>query len=152
MNVGTICSRELVAVEASTSLAEVARMMFDHHVGAVIVTKSPLERPVAIGMITDRDITRAQLAGASDLSRVTAVSVMSHDPLVLSEDMSVAEAISRLRSRGVRRAAVISATGALIGVVSTDDLIAQVARELTALSRMLEMQPMFERLRRGHAR
>ena len=146
MNVGVICSRELVAVDAASSLLQVARLMFEHHVGAVVVTKSPMDRPVPVGMITDRDITRAQLEGANNLSRLTAVSVMTHDPLVLVEDMSVDDAIGRMRSRGVRRAPVVSLDGALIGLISTDDLIAYVARELTTLSRLLEMQPLFERL------
>jgi CBS domain-containing protein len=148
MNVGTICSCELVSVETSTPLSEVARLMCEHHVGAVVVTESPPHRSVAVGVITDRDITRAQFEGVSDLSRVNAASVMARDPLVLVEDMAVDEAIGRMRSRGVRRAPVVSVHGALIGVVSTDDLIVQVARELTALSRLLEMQPTFEHLRR----
>ena len=67
---------------------------------------------------------------------------------MLVEDMSVEDAIERMRSRGVRRAPVVSPDGALTGLISTDDLIAQVARELTVLSRLLEMQPLFERLRR----
>ena len=149
MNVGTICSRELASVEASTPLAEVARLMFANHVGAVVVTKSPIDRRVAVGMITDRDITRAQLAGTADLSRIPALSVMTHDPLVLEESMSVEEAIGCMRARSVRRAPVVSANGALIGLVSTDDLIAHVARELAGLSRLLDLQPTFERLRRG---
>jgi CBS domain-containing protein len=148
MNVGAICSREPIAVEAATPLTEVARLMFEHHVGAVIVTKSPLDRPVPVGMITDRDITRAQLAGAGELSRVSAASVMTRDPLVLVEDMSIDEAIGRMRSRKVRRAPIVSANGALIGIVSTDDLFTEVARELTALSGLLGIQPLLERLRR----
>lgn len=151
MNVGSICSREPVAVDATVPLLQVARLMFERHVGAVVVTKSPMDRPVPVGMITDRDITRAELEGASDLSQIAAVSVMTHDPLVLLEELSVEDAIGRMRSRGVRRAPVISTDGALIGLVSTDDLIAEVARELTGLSRLLEMQPLFERLRRPRA-
>lgn len=149
MNVGTICSRDLVSVEASTPLVEVARLMFSHHVGAVVVTKAPMDRPVPVGMITDRDITRVQLAGAADLSQISAELVMTHDPLVLEESLPLEEAIGRMRSRGVRRAPVVSTDGALIGLVSSDDLIAHVARELAGLSRLLDLQPMIERLRRG---
>lgn len=149
MNVGTLCSRGPVLVEAPTPLTDVAQLMFQHHVGAVIVTKSPLDRPVAVGMVTDRDITRAQLERECDLSQLTADSVMTRDPLVLCEDVPVEEAIGRLRARGVRRAPVVSAHGELIGVISVDDLIAEVARELSAFAHLLEMQPMLERLQRG---
>jgi hypothetical protein len=73
---------------------------------------------------------------------------MTHDPLVLLEDLPVGEGD---RTHALARSSTspgISVDGALIGVVSTDGLIAQVARELAGLSRLLEMQPLFERLRR----
>lgn len=149
MNVGMICGRSPISVEASTPLSEVARLMCDHHIGAVIVTQSPLDSPVVVGIITDRDITRAQLERASDLSRLSTAEVMTRDPLVLCEDVSIEDAIERMQSRGVRRAPVISPSGTLIGIVSTDDLIAEIARELTSLARLLELQSMLEGLRGG---
>jgi hypothetical protein len=37
----------------------------------------------------------------------------------------------------------------LVGVISTDDLIAQIARELSALAHLLDLQPIRESLRPG---
>jgi len=149
MNVGELCSRDLVAVAPTTPLSEVARLMCERHVGAVVVIKSPMDQPVAIGVITDRDITRAQLHGASDLSRIFSDQVMTRDPLVLCEDEAVEEALGRMHARGVRRAPVTTAHGTLVGVISTDDLIAQLALELSALAHLLDLQPIREGLREG---
>lgn len=152
MNIGDLLSRDLVAVAPNTPLTEVARLMCEHNVGAVVVVKSPMDKPVAIGVITDRDITRAQVAAARDLSQMFSEQVMTPDPLVLCEDDAVEEALERMRARGVRRAPVTTAHGVLIGVISTDDLIPQLARELSALAQLLELQPIHEALREGPAR
>jgi CBS domain-containing protein len=120
MKVGDICTRNPATVSTSATLAEVARLMTDRHIGAVIVTKAPLDRPIASGIITDSDIACAQLDRASE-------------------------------ERGVRRAPVVSSTGALVGVVSTDDLLAHVARELMYLARLVTLQPRQEAARAGGA-
>ncbi len=152
MNIGELCNREPVAVAAATPLSEVARLMCERHVGAVVVAASPMDQPVPVGMITDRDITRAQLGSGGDLSHLFSDEVMTRDLLVLCEDEGVEEALDRMRVRGVRRAPVVTARGMLMGVVSTDDLIAQLARELSALARLLELQPLREGLREGPPR
>jgi CBS domain-containing protein len=145
MNIGKICSRDLVSVPISATLSEVAELMRSRHVGAVVVTKAPLDRAVAIGIITDRDIVRSQLAATADLSALSAEDAMTRDPLVLGEHTSVSDAISALRLRGVRRAPVVSEHGALIGMISTDDLMAHVALDLIGVAGLLSAQPAAEK-------
>ena len=140
MNVGEMYSRGLVSVTANAPLSEAARLMRDRRVGAVVVVSTPSDRPVAVGIITDRDIVSAQLDSAADLSSLRSADVMTPDPLILCESDAVGDAIERMRERGVRRAPVVTIHGALIGLVSTDDLISQVARELGALARLMERQ------------
>jgi CBS domain-containing protein len=140
MNVGQICSRNVVSAPASAPLSDIAKLMHDHRVGAVVITKAPLDRPVAVGIITDRDIVRAQLKRKTDLAHLSAEDIMTRDPLVLGEDDAVESAMQRMRARAVRRAPVVTSHGALAGFVSTDDLVAQVARELGTLAHVLERQ------------
>jgi len=149
MKIGDICTRNPATVSTSATLAEVARLMKDRHIGAVIVTKAPLDRPVVTGIITDRDIACAQLDRRSDLASLSAEEVMTRNPLEINAEDSLDKAIARLRARGVRRAPVVSSSGALIGVISTDDLFAYVARELMLLARLVTLQPRQEATRRG---
>lgn len=149
MNIGQICSRTVVSVPVNASLATVAELMRDRHVGAVVVTTSPLDRPVPVGIITDRDIVRAQLEATADLSRLSARDAMTRDPLVLAENDSISTAIERLRERGVRRAPVVTKNGALFGMISTDDLIAQVSLDLIGIGGLLARQPRIEKTREG---
>ncbi len=137
MNVGEISSKEVVTVSPTASLDEVARLMMERDVGTVVVTKSPLDSSVVVGIVTDRDIVRTQFRLAAPLSRLQAEDAMTRDPLVLNENQSVASAVGRLQARHVRRAPVIDASGMLSGLVSSDDLLAQMSHELADLARLV---------------
>jgi CBS domain-containing protein len=143
MNVGEICTRNPISAPANTPVMEVARLMCERHVGMVVITRAPLDNPVAAGVITDRDIVRA-LIERQDLARLRAEDIMAREPLVLSEEMPIATAIERMSARDVRRAPVVSPHGALTGLVSTDDLLGHLARELDGLARLLRQQPKHE--------
>jgi len=145
MTIGELCSRDLVSVTAYTPLMEVVKLMRDEHVGIVVVTKAPADEPVAAGVVTDRDIARALLDRPAGLVGLQAEKVMVRDPLVLDESESVKTGIQRMRDHGVRRAPVVTSHGRLIGLISTDDLIAHIASELSNLARLLERQPRRER-------
>ena len=96
-------------------------------------------------MITDRDIVRAQLVQVADLSRLSAGGIMTRNPLVISEGDSVDGAIAHLRARGVRRAPVVAPDGTLVGLISVDDLLANVAHKLAGLAEMVGWQRLNER-------
>lgn len=140
MNVGQIATRQAVTASPGTPLLEVARQMLDRHVGAVVITKSPLDRPVVVGIVTDRDIVRAQFRRATPLSQLRAEDAMTLDPLVLNEDQSLSSAIDSLQARHVRRAPVVDASGGLSGLVSADDLLARVSDELAHIAKLVSSQ------------
>lgn len=140
MLVGSLCSLRPVRVSAGAPISDVARLMRDRHIGAVIVTEGDPECPRVIGMITDRDIIRAQYERTADLSRLSAGEVMTRDPLVIGERDSVDGAIAHLHARGVRRAPVVAPDGALVGLISADDLLGHVARKLVGLAEIVGWQ------------
>jgi CBS domain-containing protein len=144
MLVGTLCTRHPITVSSGAPIADVARLMRDEHIGAVIVTDGARGRPRVIGMITDRDIVRAQLERTADLSRLSAGEVMTRNPLVIGEEESVHGAIANLRARGVRRAPVVALDGTLVGLVSTDDLLTNIVRKLVGLAEIIDWQRRIE--------
>jgi len=145
MDIRRICSRPALTLPANAPLYQAAALMRDRHVGAVIVVKAPIDRPIPVGIITDRDIVQAQLEHAANLSRLSAEQVMSRDPLVLNEELSVDDAIQRMGERGVRRAPVVSNNGTLVGLISVDDLLGEVAEEIIDLARLVTRQPKDEK-------
>ena len=140
MNVGNLCSRRLVKVSIGEPIADVARLMRDRHVGAVVVTEDNGAHPHVAGILTDRDIVRAQLARTADLSRLSAGEIMTRDPLVVFEDASIDATIANLRARGVRRAPVVKDDGTPVGLISVDDLLTHVAEKLIGLASIVAQQ------------
>jgi len=121
-------------------LAEAARAMCAGHIGALIVLDPHDELRAPVGILTDRDIMRGQLARAADLYCLTVGEVMTRQPVVLSGDMDLAEAVAALTERGVRRAPVVDSRGALTGIITLDDLLPALAAELQQLATLIGSQ------------
>lgn len=147
MKVAELCTRNVQLTYRDQPLADAAQRMRDRHVGALLVVEKgdPTRRP--IGIITDRDIVRGQLARGADLFCLTVGEVMTPNPLTLSGELTLAEAIGALNHRTVRRAPVLDGSGALLGIVTLDDLLPAVGRQLAALANLMGSQAR----REGHS-
>jgi CBS domain-containing protein len=144
MSIGQVATKPVVSTTPNAPLAEVAKLLTQRHVGAIVVVKRPADRVEAVGIITDRDIVKAVSGRAADLYTLSAEEVMSRDVLEINESDSLAEGIRRMRARGVRRAPVIDSSGALVGVVSVDDLLYELTRELASIVDLIKRQPLAE--------
>jgi len=138
--IGELCTREVYFVNKSEPLAEAVREMHRRHVGAVVVAEPHGQRLLPVGILTDRDVLRGQVKRHADLFTMTVQDVMTAEPLALVESDGLAEGISKLRTRGVRRAPVVADTGGLVGIVSLDDLLPAVAEELSGLAKLIGRQ------------
>jgi CBS domain-containing protein len=114
--------------------------MHRRHVGAVVVVEQHGKLLLPVGIVTDRDVLRGQAMHRADLFTLTVQDVMTTDPLTLGESSGLAEGISRMKTRGVRRAPVVAETGDLVGIVSLDDLLPAVAEELGELAKLIGRQ------------
>ena len=56
MDLTTICTREVVGIDAQSSLRDAAALMCSEHVGALVVVTCD-EPPQVVGVVTDRDLT-----------------------------------------------------------------------------------------------
>jgi CBS domain-containing protein len=140
MKVGDICTREVHLANARQPLADAAREMRDHHIGALVVVEPGDDKRRPIGILTDRDIVLGQLARSADLFCLTVGDVMTRNPLWVTADMSVFGAIAALNGRSVRRAPVLDRAGALIGFVTLDDLLPVIGAEVAAIGKLMGSQ------------
>lgn len=134
MRIADIASTPVRVAHPREPLAAAAGEMRRHGVGALVVVspQDPLPRP--LGILTDRDVLRAQIARATDLYCLTVEDAMTRDLLELPAGLGLAEALDALRRRGVRRAPVVGDAGELVGIVTLDDLLPAVARQLNDLA------------------
>lgn len=132
MDITAFCSRDLVAVPASASVREAAAAMRDRHVGALAVT-DPYQPDRVIGLLTDRDLVVDLLASGRAPDGVPVGEVCRADLAGIAATASLQEAVLAMHRSGTRRLLVMRGDE-VVGIVSYDDLLQAVARELDALS------------------
>ncbi len=141
MKIAEICSSPAFVAYPEQALATAAREMRARDIGALVVVAPGDPRQHPLGILTDRDIVRGQVHQSADLRCLTVGDAMTHHPLCIRAESELTEAIATLASRGVRRAPVIDGSGALVGVVTLDDLLPAIAQQLMELAETAMPQP-----------
>ena len=134
MLVKDICARKVVATPRGTAVVEAAKLMRQHHVGEVVVTDG---RRKPVGILTDRDIVLEVVAMGLAMEDLSVGDLISGELVKVQEDASLIDTVRSLRASGVRRAPVVGRGGALVGIVSLDDLVQVMAEELNAVARVI---------------
>jgi CBS domain-containing protein len=140
MPVGEIAIRQVVIASRETSVLDAAKLMRQHHVGDIVVTDQIGGKCVPVGIVTDRDIVLEVLAQELDATTLALGDIMAADLITISEHEGVFQTIKSMRAKGARRAPVVDSGGALIGIVSLDDLIELLADELGDLSKLISRE------------
>jgi len=110
-----IIQRDVLTVGPDVTVTEVDRLMSIHGIGGVPV----VDDEKVIGIVSRRDIRAiASRRGSEKVS-----SIMTHEPLVASESITIDEAFDMMYSRKVERLPVINADNHLIGIISMQDLL-----------------------------
>jgi signal-transduction protein with cAMP-binding, CBS, and nucleotidyltransferase domain len=124
-------------IEAGSSITDAARRMNDAVVGALVVVEG--DRP--LGIVTDRDLViRAMTHGLPADARVDAV--MSTELVTLDADADVRDAFRLVHAKAIRRLPIVE-QGRLVGLISTDDLLINLAADLAELARPITGQVIF---------
>ena len=145
MPIGDICVRDVVIAAPDTTVREAAQLMVQHHVGNIVmVRKDAKGRAIAVGIITDRDIVRNVVAEALDASVFTLGDLGSRDLVTVRSDQGILECVQHMRMNGVRRMPVVDLEGALVGIISLDDLVQLLAEELAELAKLISREQAHE--------
>lgn len=146
MTVGELCTRTVAIAEGDEPLLEAGRRMRDRHVGCLVVVEEADDGRHPIGVVTDRDLLLALVGGEPRRTEdLRLADIMSWDLLTAREGDDVADALERMRTRGVRRLVVIDDAGTLQGILAYDDLVEWVAEQLTELAKLVATEQRHER-------
>lgn len=133
MRIEEICSRIVVVALPATTVHEGARLLREHHVGALVVIDSrQASRP--LGIVTDRDMVVEVIALGLDPSKLTVGDLMSGKVVSVDASEGVLESIRLMQTEGVRRVVVVDNAGGLVGIVSFNDLVPYVSEALAGLA------------------
>ena len=125
----------LVILKPNTSVLEAARALDNNQVGAIVVQH---EGRVA-GIVTDRDLAVRVLGQGLDARNTTLAKVMTEDVVTLPPDGSRTDALRLMQERRIRRIPLV-AEGAVVGVVTLDDLFADEAASLEDFADVVRAQ------------
>lgn len=117
-HVRDVMTTDPVTVEPLTSVTEVARMMRDEDIGAVLVTEGGELR----GLVSDRDLVVRAVAGGGDPGRTTVATACSEDLVTVGPDDDLGRAVHVMREHSVRRVPVVDEGHHAVGIVSIGDL------------------------------
>jgi len=117
-----IMTTKVVTVDISERVEEALRLMIKFDIGSIIV----VDKQKPVGIITERDITRAALRGDS-LLRLPARSLMSRPLQTTTPNMEIWRTFELMLKLGVRRLPVVD-NDKLVGIVTEKDLTRWVLR------------------------
>lgn len=143
------CNIGVVCCDADVPVPQVAELMRKHHVGDVVVVEYQDDKRIPVGIVTDRDIVIEAVALQVNTEVFTAGDLMSSPVISVQKSDGLVETLRLMRNNKIRRLPVVSADGALYGIVTADDIIRLLAMELSMMTSAIVEQPMREgRLRK----
>jgi CBS domain-containing protein len=104
-NIGKFASmREFITLDEDTVVAEAAKVMRDKDTSCILVVSKDFKEP--IGIVTERDVLYRLLAENLGPYKVTLKKIMSTPLITIDHQSTVADAVSLMRSKHIRRLVV----------------------------------------------
>ena len=117
-----IMTKAIISVNTETTVSQIAKMMAQSGIGAVLVKKNEH----LAGIITDRDY--ATKIVSHNLSFDTPVGKIMSSPLItINFDESIIAAAERMINKKIRKLAVTD-NGNIVGLVTSTDLVTQLTK------------------------
>jgi CBS domain-containing protein len=140
-----IGTRRVIQADASMTLAEAAGIMRRHQAGCLVVTREENGRTLPAGIVTDRDMVTRGIAAHFDPATTAIECVMSAPLRCCQPSATLDEIVDTMQQRGIRRLPLVDPSGALVGIVSTDDVLVALAALADRVNQTLNVQPMSDR-------
>lgn len=146
MSIKNLYRKEAVTVKPETRIEDVTRIMEEKNLGSLIICQDGtnwkelgIRGAKEFGIVTDRDIALKVINNRLDPKTATIDQIMTKKNLiVLREDMGLCEALDQVRNAAIRRFPVIDAEGNLQGIITIDDIIQLLGREMADIAKVLE--------------
>jgi CBS domain-containing protein len=106
------------SVSPEQQVTEAARLMRSEDVGSLPVVEG--ER--LVGILTDRDVALRVVAEGKDSNATTVGDVLSSDPVTVTPEEDLDEALTKMARHQLRRLPVVESDGRLVGVLAQADV------------------------------
>lgn len=109
----------VVSVAPQSSIAEAARLLAEHRIGALLV----MDGAKAVGILSERDIVRGLAARGDVCSAAVVRDLMTSNVLVCGEDDTVEQLMETMTARRIRHLPVVNGAGEVLGMVTIGDVV-----------------------------
>ena len=131
MMIGKVFNKDGCTVKENATLQEAAKLMADENIGFLVVISDNEATPT--GTVTDRDIVVKAIAKYLDVTDTKVSEIMCKDLLTLDETQGIGEIIELMSEKKIRRIPIVN-NNKVSGVVSMDDLLSLLAKEINTLA------------------
>ncbi|MEO8506113.1 MAG: CBS domain-containing protein [Betaproteobacteria bacterium] len=136
MSISEFCVRDVICASRTTTISKAAALMRQHHIGDVVIVDETDGKRIPVGILTDRDIVVEVIALGIDAGLLKVEDLLQRPVVTVNEDRSYGDTIRQMTVNGVRRIPVVDRNGELVGIISVDDMLRQLAVPLAALAEL----------------
>ena len=133
MSLQNFCRKPLVRIAPDTNVVEACRLMDQNNVGCLVAEKEGK----LCGIITDRDVALRVVGARKDPQTTLVKEVMTPDPIRISVDKDVRQLTALMHAYHVRRVPIVNGFDTTLGIVTFDDLIAQLGDEMSEIGKAI---------------
>ena len=109
-----------ITVDADTSLEKAIRQMNTHNIGCLLITD---DNDRLIGIFTERDVLMRVTGLVDDLAAEDVGDYMTDDPVALTADLPIAQALHEMSVHGFRHLPLVDSEHHPEGIISFRDVI-----------------------------
>jgi len=118
LKVGDAMTKSPIYVSPENTLKEVASIMANNHVGAVLVK----EDGTLLGILSEQDIVRKAVKQGLDPSTTKAENIMATDIKTISPNEDIVEAMKIMKEENIRHLPVLH-NREMLGLLTTKDIL-----------------------------
>jgi CBS domain-containing protein len=125
MKIEQIMTRPVWTCRPSDTLNIPAELMWENDVGCVVVQ----DEGKIVGIITDRDICMGAYTQGKPIWAIPVRESMATEPIFIQQNATVEAAEELMRGGRIRRLPVVNEEGALVGLLSLNDIAREAKRQ-----------------------
>ena len=133
MSLQSYCRRPVVRVPPEANITEACQLMEQNNVGCLIAEQEGR----LCGILTDRDIALRVAGAKRDADQTLVRDIMTPDPIRISVDKDLRQLTAMMHAHHVRRVPIVNGSDITLGIVTLDDLIAQLGDEMSEIGKAI---------------
>jgi CBS domain-containing protein len=133
MSLQTYCRKPVVRISPETNITEACQLLEQNNIGCLVAEREGR----LCGILTDRDIALRVTGAKRDPDKTKVKEIMTPDPIRISVDKDMHHLTALMHAYHIRRVPIVNGFDTTLGIVTLDDLIAQLGDEMSEIGKAI---------------